>query len=222
MWFNPKVLKPTVLLAAGVLFSGTALAGNGFADFDDAELVDRLAVKVAREYARDYRFTFEFKWVKKDEKRLSPFLVQYMRAQKKCIYWISPKEEAWHSFENYLKFFEGLPKQVVYEAFFAHESGHCVQQHEDIDFGMTQRGSRQELFADLFALSHVERHYPQFRKPFQAALVNMRKVEMGFRSSYDFAGELIRFSHRQDFQSMLRLPEAGERAFMMAKVVDQL
>jgi len=118
MWFNPKVLKPTVLLAAGVLFSGTAVAGNGFADFDDAELVDRLAVKVAREYARDYRFTFEFKWVKKDEKRLSPFLVQYMRAQKKCIYWISPKEEAWHSFENYLKFFEGLPKQVVYEAFF--------------------------------------------------------------------------------------------------------
>lgn len=213
-----------VLLLCSTAFPlpSEARAANGFESFEDAEILDKLAYKVAREYANQYKFKFQFKLVEKKSIRLSPLLVQYQSASKNCIFWISPKEEAWHSFENYLRFFDGLPKQVVYEAFFAHEAGHCVQFREEIYFGNEKNGSRQELFSDVFALSHVERHFPTWRIAFQNSLLKMRGVERGMGSSYDFARDLQRFTQSRDFVSVLRLAEPGERAFMMAKVVDLL
>lgn len=203
-------------------FLSTAYAANGFESFEDAEILDKVAYKVAREYGTQYRFSFQFKLVAKESKRLSPLLVQYQSANKNCIFWISPKEEAWHSFENYLRFFDGLPKQVVYEAFFAHEAGHCVQFREEIFFGSAEHGTRQELFSDVFALSHVERHFPSWRVAFQNSLLRMRRVERGMGSSYDFAQDLQKFTQSRDFVSVLRLKEPGERAFMIAKVIDLL
>lgn len=207
---------------SGLSFVSTAHAANGFESFEDAEILDKVAYKVAREYGNQYRFNFQFKLVAKESKRLSPLLVQYQSANKNCIFWISPKEEAWHSFENYLRFFDGLPKQVVYEAFFAHEAGHCVQFREEIFFGSAEHGTRQELFSDVFALSHVERHFPSWRVAFQNALLRMRRVERGMGSSYDFAQDLQKFTQSRDFVSVLRLKEPGERAFMIAKVIDLL
>lgn len=211
------------LLCSTALFhSSKARASNGFESFEDAEILDKLAYKVAREYGNQYKFKFQFKLIAKDSARLSPLLVQYQSANKNCIFWISPKEEAWHSFENYLRFFDGLPKQVVYEAFFAHEAGHCVQFREEIFFGSAENGTRQELFSDVFALSHVERHYPTWRIAFQNSLLKMRRVERGLGSSYDFAQDLQKFTQSRDFVSVLRIKEPGERAFMMAKVIDLL
>lgn len=211
-----------VLAIFALLVCLEARAANGFESFEDAEMLDQLAYKVAREYGNQHKFRFQFKLVSKDSRRLSPLLVQYQSSSKTCIFWISPKEEAWHSFENYLRFFDGLPKQVVYEAFFAHEAGHCVQFREEIYFGNAEHGTRQELFSDVFALSHVERHFPNWRIPFQNSLLKMRQVERGMGTSYDFAQDLRKFTQSRDFVSVLRLREPGERAFMIAKVIDLL
>lgn len=212
---------PAALFCASVLLAMPAQA-NGFEDFDDAELIDHIAGSVARGYGRIHGYNVEFKLIGKEVRHQSPLLVQYNVPQKRCTFLISTRDKTWHSFEQYLKFFEGLPKQVVYEGFFAHESGHCVQMKENIDFGPVRRRHRQELYADVFALSHVERYFPEHRKAFQKAQLNMRRAALGFQNDYDFYTELLKLHYSPGLQAALRVKNHQDRAFSIAKVVDLL
>lgn len=195
---------------------------NGFEDFDDASLIDHIAGSVARGYGRMHGYSVEFKLIGKEVPHQSPLLVQYNPPLKRCTFFISTQDKTWHSFEQYLEFFEGLPKQVVYEAFFAHESGHCVQLKEKIDFGPVRRRQREELYADVFALSHVERYFPKHRSEFQAAQLKMRRAALGIQKDYDFYKELVKLHYSPSLQTALRVKNPQERAFSIAKAVDLL
>ena len=138
------------LLLVAVAFHSQPVIANGFEDFEDAELIDHIAGSVARGYGRMHGYGVDFKLIGKETPHQSPLLVQYNAPLKRCTFFISTRDKTWHSFELYLEFFDGLPKQLVYEAFFAHESGHCVQMREQIDFGPVRRRHREELYADVF------------------------------------------------------------------------
>ena len=208
------------LFTLGLVIWPTLALPNGFEDFEDARLIDHVAGSVARGYARMHGFKVEFKMLPESQQQASALLVQYHPATRTCTYLINTRDESWHSFENYLKFFEGLPKKLVYEAFFAHETGHCVQLKEQIDFGPERRNLHQELFADVFALSHVERYYPPYRQPFLRALINMRKVERG--TSYAFSAQLQRLAYSPELLTALKVKDPQERAFAIAHAVDRL
>lgn len=208
------------MLVLPALWASPAAQANGFQDFEDAELIDHVAGAVARGYGRMHGYKVEFKFLNENTRQASALMVQYNAASRLCTFFVNPTDSSWHSFERYLSFFDGLPKKVVYEAFFAHESGHCVQFKEQIDFGPVRRTHRQELFADVFALSHVERYYPQFRPLFQKSLVQMRRTEKG--SVYDLAGELQKLAHSPALLTALRVQRPQDRAFAIARAVDQL
>jgi len=210
------------LLLVAVAFHSQPVIANGFEDFEDAELIDHIAGSVARGYGRMHGYGVDFKLIGKETPHQSPLLVQYNAPLKRCTFFISTRDKTWHSFELYLEFFEGLPKQLVYEAFFAHESGHCVQMREQIDFGPVRRRHREELYADVFALSHVERYYPKHRKAFQEAQLKMRRAALGIRNEYDFYKELLRLHYSPNLQSALKVKNPQERAYSIAKAVDLL
>lgn len=209
-------------LACALAFCSSPVQANGFEDFDDAELIDHIAGSVARGYGRMHGYQVEFKLIGKEVPHQSPLMVQYNAPLKRCTFMISTRDKTWHSFEQYLEFFEGLPKQVVYEAFFAHESGHCVQMKEKIDFGPVQRRHREELYADVFALSHVERYFPKYRNAFQQAQLKMRRAALGIQKDYDFYAELLRLQYSPGLQAALKVKNPQERAFSIAKAVDLL
>ena len=213
-------LRSAAFCAAAML--AMPLHANGFEDFDDAELIDHIAGSVARGYGRIHGYGVEFKLIGREVRHESPLLVQYNSSSKRCTFLISTRDKTWHSFEQYLQFFEGLPKQVVYEAFFAHESGHCVQMKENIDFGPVRRHHRQELYADVFALSHVERYFPIHRKSFQEAQLKMRRAALGFHNEYDFYTELLKLHYSPALQAALTVKNPQDRAFSIAKAVDLL
>lgn len=209
-----------ILICGVALVCSPQAQANGFQDFEDAELIDHVAGSVARGYGRMHGYKVEFRFLSEETRESSALMVQYKPVSRTCIFFVNPQDASWHSFERYLKFFNGLPKKIVYEAFFAHESGHCVQFKEQIDFGPVRRSHRQELFADVFALSHVERYYPHFRARFQQALVQMRKTEKG--SEYDLSGPLQKLAHSPSLLTALRERKAQDRAFAIARAVDQL
>lgn len=209
-------------IACAILLCSTPLKANGFEDFDDAELIDHIAGSVARGYGRMHGYSVDFKLIGKETPHQSPLLVQYNARLKRCTFFISTRDKTWHSFEQYLEFFDGLPKQVVYEAFFAHESGHCVQMKEQIDFGPVRRRHREELYADVFALSHVERYFPKHRKSFQEAQLKMRRAALGIQNEYDFYKELLRLHYSPNLQSALKIKNPQDRAYSIAKAVDLL
>ncbi|HEX4879834.1 MAG TPA: hypothetical protein VFV39_08320 [Limnobacter sp.] len=218
-------LRQFASMLCGLVFAcalPTSAKANGFEDFDDAELIDKIAGSVGRGYARMHGYTVEFKLIGHQTPHASAILAQYDPARKRCTFFISTQDATWHSFEQYLIFFEGLPKQVVYEAFFAHESGHCVQGHESIDFGPVNRRHRQELFADVFALSHVERYFPKHRPAFQQGQYLMRRAAAGMQPDYDFSRELRRLSVAPALLAALKIKDPRERAFSIAKAVDML
>lgn len=214
-------LAAVQLLVASALWPACS-AANGFEDFDDAELIDRVASTVARGYGRMYGYQVEFKLIGKNTPHQSPFLVQYHERLKRCTFLISTQDTTWHSFERYLEFFDGLPKQLVYEAFFAHESGHCVQIKEKIDFGPVRKRHRQELYADVFALSHVKRYYPAYLDSFQQAQVKMRRAAVGLQRDYDFSAELLKLYRSPSLQTALSVADPQDRAYSIAKAVDLL
>lgn len=216
------IRQASLALACTFIFISNPVQANGFEDFDDAELIDHIAGSVARGYGRMHGYQVEFKLIGKEVPHQSPLMVQYNAPLKRCTFMISTRDKTWHSFEQYLKFFDGLPKQVVYEAFFAHESGHCVQMKEKIDFGPIQRRHREELYADVFALSHVERYFPKHRKSFQAAQLKMRRAALGIQKDYDFYAELLRLQYSPGLQAALKVKNPQERAFSIAKAVDLL
>ena len=211
-----------VLLLAAVVFHSQPLKANGFEDFEDAELIDHIGGSVARGYARMHGYQVDFKLIGKNVPHQSPLMVQYNAPAKRCTFLISTRDKTWHSFEQYLEFFEGLPKQVVYEAFFAHESGHCVQMKEKIDFGPHKRRHREELYADVFALSHVERYFPKYRRAFQESQLKMRRAALGIQKDYDFYTELLKLQYSPNLQSALKIKNPQDRAFSIAKAVDLL
>lgn len=210
------------VLAAAFLCSTEPVQANGFEDFDDAELIDHIAGSVGRGYGRLHGYSVDFKLIGKETPHQSPLMVHYNAPLKRCTFMISTRDNTWHSFEQYLEFFEGLPKQVVYEAFFAHESGHCVQLKEKIDFGPVRRRHREELYADVFALSHVERYFPKHRKAFQEAQLKMRRAALGIQNDYDFYKELLKLNYSPGLQSALKMKNPQDRAFSLAKAVDLL
>lgn len=216
------IRQASLALACTFIFISNPVQANGFEDFDDAELIDHIAGSVARGYGRMHGYQVEFKLIGKEVPHQSPLMVQYNAPLKRCTFMISTRDKTWHSFEQYLEFFDGLPKQVVYEAFFAHESGHCVQMKEKIDFGPIQRRHREELYADVFALSHVERYFPKHRKSFQAAQLKMRRAALGIQKDYDFYAELLRLQYSPGLQAALKVKNPQERAFSIAKAVDLL
>ncbi|HEX4843634.1 MAG TPA: hypothetical protein VFV57_08175 [Limnobacter sp.] len=189
---------------------------------DDAHLIDHIATSVGRGYARMHGYKVRFQLIDQRTPHTSALQVRYEPKTRLCTFLISTNDNTWHSFEQYLKFFEGLPKQVVYEAFFAHESGHCVQLKEDIDFGPVNRRHRQELFADVFALSHVERYFPTHREAFQRGQYLMRRAVSGLQPDYDFSRELMRLSASPSLLEALKVKDPQERAFSIAKAVDML
>jgi hypothetical protein len=218
-----QLLKRTIVaLVSACAFAVSPANANGFEDFDDAELIDHIAGSVARGYGRMHGYQVEFKLIGKEVPHQSPLMVKYNKRLKLCTFMISTRDKTWHSFEQYLEFFEDLPKQVVYEAFFAHESGHCVQMKENIDFGPHQRRHREELYADVFALSHVERYFPKNRKAFQEAQLKMRRAALGIQKDYDFYKELLRLHYSPGLQTALRVKNPQDRAFSIAKAVDLL
>lgn len=210
------------LVFSALTLCASPLQANGFDDFEDAELIDRIAGSVARGYGRMHGYQVEFKLIGKEVAHQSPLLVKYNATMKRCTFFISTQDTTWHSFEQYLLFFEGLPKQVVYEAFFAHESGHCVQVREQIDFGPKQRRHREELYADVFALSHVQRYFPKYRKAFQEGQLKMRRVALGVQRDYDFYKELVKLHYSPSLQTALVVKNPQDRAFSIAKAVDLL
>jgi len=214
-------LASSLLLCVAALCSTQAQA-NGFEDFEDAKLIDHIGGSVARGYGRMHGYQVDFKLVGKEVPHQSPLMVQYNAPAKRCTFLISTRDKTWHSFEQYLEFFEGLPKQVVYEAFFAHESGHCVQMKEKIDFGPHKRRHREELYADVFALSHVERYFPKHRLAFQEAQLKMRRAALGIQKDYDFYTELLKLQYSPKLQSALKIKNPQERAYSIAKAVDLL
>lgn len=211
--------RSAALLSALCLLPIGAQA-NGFQNFDDAALIDQVAGAVARGYGKMHGYRVQFKMLNESTPYESALMTQYTPANRTCTFFINPKDTSWHSFEHYLQFFEGLPKKVVYEAFFAHESGHCVQFKEQIDFGPVQRAQRQELYADVFALSHVERYYPKYRPAFQMGLIKMRSVEKG--TPYDFSRLLHKLLGQPDLMTALKVTGPQDRAFAIARAVDRL
>lgn len=211
-----------VLVVCALAWCVVPAQANGFEDFEDAKLIDRIAGSVARGYGRMHGYQVEFKLIGKEVAHQSPLLVQYNAPLKRCTFYISTQDRNWHSFEQYLLFFEGLPKQVVYEAFFAHESGHCVQVREQIDFGPKRRRLREELYADVFALSHVERYFPKYRKAFQEGQLRMRRVALGVQRDYDFYQELLKLHYSPALQTALVVKNPQDRAYSIAKAVDLL
>ena len=217
--FNQSI---RALVACTLAWCAVPAQANGFEDFEDAELIDQIAGSVARGYGRMHGYQVEFKLIGKEVVHQSPLLVKYNAPLKRCTFFISTQETTWHSFEQYLLFFDGLPKQVVYEAFFAHESGHCVQVKEQIDFGPKQRRLREELYADVFALSHVQRYFPKYRKAFQEGQLRMRRVALGVQRDYDFYKELVKLHYSPSLQTALVVKNPQDRAFSIAKAVDLL
>ncbi|MBU0785005.1 MAG: hypothetical protein KJ798_13475 [Gammaproteobacteria bacterium] len=215
----PHVSALALCLAA--LWS-TPLQANGFENFEDAELIDHIAGSVSRDYGQMYGYEVGFKLIGKEVLHHSALLVQYNAHQKHCTFLLSTRDRNWYNFRQYMKFFKELPKKVVYEAFFAHESGHCVQKKEKIDLGSVQRRHREELFADLFALSHIERHFPEHRHAFEEALLDMRRAAYGIQKDYGFYKELLKFQHSPDLHTALKVINPQERAHSIAKVIDLL
>lgn len=214
---------PGILLAACLTLAPAPQAqANAFEKFEDAALVDHVLGAVARGYGRMHGFKVEFKTLGEEVPHASPFLVSFNRVSNTCTFFISTAPRPWATFKQFLTFFEGLPKQMVYEAFFAHEAGHCVQLKEDIDFGPVGRLQRQELFADVFALSHVERYFGKHRPAFERALFEVRRAEAGFTGGYSFAGELRKLSMSPVLQRALRVKDPKERVYTIAKAVDLL
>ncbi|WP_334120554.1 hypothetical protein [Limnobacter sp.] len=211
----------TLALCMAVLFS-TPLHANGFENLEDAELIDHIAGTVARNYGEMYGYQVAFKLIGKEVLHHSALLVQYNAHVKRCTFLVSTRDRNWYNFQQYMRFFKDLPKKVVYEAFFAHESGHCVQKKEKIDLGSTQRRHREELYADLFALSHVERHFPEHRHAFEVALLDMRRAAFGIQKDYGFYKELLKFQHSPDLHAALTVKNPQERAYSIARVVDLL
>lgn len=123
----PHVSALALCLAA--LWS-TPLQANGFENFEDAELIDHIAGTVSRDYGQMYGYQVGFKLIGKEVLHHSALLVQYNAHQKHCTFLLSTRDRNWYNFRQYMKFFKELPKKVVYEAFFAHESGHCVQKRK--------------------------------------------------------------------------------------------
>lgn len=203
-------------------FGAPPLQASRLAGPEDARLIERVAHSVAHGYGRMYGYKVEFKQIGKEANHQSPLLVKYNAPLNLCTFLVSTQQTTWHNFEEYLLFFEGLPKQVVYEAFFAHESGHCVQLKEKIDFGPKQRRHYQELYADVFALSHVQRYFPKYRKAFQEGQLNMRRVAAGIHRDYDFHKELLKLHQSPSLQTALVVKNPQDRAFSIAKAVDLL
>lgn len=204
-----------------VLWS-TPLHANGFENFEDAELIDHISGSVSRDYGQMYGYDVGFKLIGNEVSHHSALLVQYNPHVNRCTFLISTRDGNWYNFRQYLAFFRKLPKKVVYEAFFAHESGHCVQKKEKIDLGPAQRRHREELYADLFALSHVERHYPEHRRAFEDALLDMRRAAFGIQKDYGFYKELLKFQHIPSLHAALQVADPQERAHSIAKLVDLL
>lgn len=200
----------------------TPLHANGFANHEDAELIDHIAGNVARDYGQMYGYQIDFKQIGKEVLHHSALLVQYNRHLELCTFLISTRDRNWYTFRQYMKFFRKLPKKVVYEAFFAHESGHCVQKKEKIDLGPVRRRHYEELYADLFALSHIERHFPEHRQAFEDALLDMRRAAFGIQKDYGFYKELLKFQHSPDLHAALTVINPQERALSIAKVIDLL
>ena len=217
-----SLTQASVFALCLVALWSTPLHANGFENFEDAELIDHIAGSVARDYGHMYGYQVRFKLIGKEVLHHSALLVQYNMHVKQCTFLISTRDRHWYSFRQYMKFFKGLPKKVVYEAFFAHESGHCVQKKEKIDLGPVQRRHNEELYADLFALSHIERHFPEHRRTFEEALLAMRRAAFGIQKDYGFYKELLKFQHSPDLHAALKVVNPQERAHSIAKVIDLL
>lgn len=222
MWNSLLFKQAGAALACALALGSNQAHANGFEDLDDASLIDHIAGSVARGYGRLHGYQVDFKLIGKETPHQSPLLVQYNAPLKRCTFFISTRDKTWHSFEQYLEFFEGLPRQVVYEAFFAHESGHCVQMKEGIDFGPVRRRHREELYADVFALSHVERYFPKHRQSFQKAQLRMRRAALGIQKDYDFYKELLKLHYSPGLQAALKVKNPQDRAYSIAKAVDLL